>query len=330
MSGAKGYLAALTNPEGVLPMKVGIIGSGAVGSSAAYAIVMSGVASEIVLVDLNEKLASAQAEDILHATPFVRPIRIIAGDYSQLAGAQAVVFCCGVGQRPGETRLELLARNAAVFSQVVPQVMAHAPEAILVVATNPVDIITHIVCKYSGLPEGRVFGTGTVLDTARFRTLLAEHIGVAVQSVHAYVLGEHGDSEVLIWSHVTVGGLPLDEFATQMGRPITPEVKRRIDEDVRRAAYRIIEGKGATNYGIGAGIAHIVRVIRDNARAVLTVSAPSLASHQLNAACLSLPRVVGAAGIEHTVYPPLTEEENRAIEQSARILSKAANTIEAL
>jgi len=309
-------------------MKVGIIGCGAVGSSAAYAIVMSGVASEVAMVDINEKLARAQAEDILHATPFVRPVRIVAGGYSQLGGADAVVLCCGVGQRPGETRLELLARNTAVFSAVVPQVVAHAPGAILIVATNPVDIMTGIVSNLSGLAAGRVFGTGTVLDTARFRTLLAEHIGVAVQSVHAYVLGEHGDSEVLVWSSVTVGGLPVDKFAAQMQRPITPDVKGRIDDDVRRAAYRIIDGKGATNYGIGAGIAHIVRIVRDDARAVLTVSAPSLDSEHLEAACLSLPRVVGANGILKTVHPALTVDEQHAIEKSARILREATGALQ--
>ena len=309
-------------------MKVAIVGCGAVGSSAAYAIVMSGVASEVALIDLNEKLARAQAEDILHATPFVRPVRIVAGGYAQLAGADAVVLCCGVGQRPGETRLELLARNTAVFEAVIPHVIANAPDAILIVATNPVDIMTSIVRELSGLPAGRVFGTGTVLDTARFRTLLAEHIGVAVQSVHAYVLGEHGDSEVLVWSSASVGGLPVDEFATQMERPITPEVRLKIDEDVRRAAYRIIDGKGATNYGIGAGIAYIVRVIRDDAHAVLTVSAPSPASEHLEAACLSLPRVVGAAGIIKTVHPELAADEQHAIEQSARILREATGALQ--
>ncbi|MEI8234411.1 MAG: L-lactate dehydrogenase [Verrucomicrobiota bacterium] len=311
-------------------MKIGIVGSGAVGSSAAYAIVMSGAASEVVLVDLNEKLARAQAEDILHATPFVRPVRISAGDYALLEGAQAVVLCCGVGQRPGETRLELLSRNAQVFSQVIARVMAASPGALLVVATNPVDIMTTVTCRLSGLPPGRVFGTGTILDTARFRTLLAEHVGVAAQSVHAYVLGEHGDSEVLIWSSASVGGLPVQEFAAQMGRPITAGAKARIDDAVRRAAYRIIEGKGATYYGIGAGIAHLVRVIRDDARAVLTVSAPLPPSEHSSASCLSLPRVVGAGGILQTVHPGLTEEEHQAIERSARILEEAAGKIGAV
>jgi len=308
-------------------MKIGVIGCGHVGSSAAYAVVMSGAASEVVMIDIDEKMARAQAEDILHATAFASHMRIAAGGYPQLAGAQVVVLCCGVGQRPGETRLELLERNAAVFREVVPQIITHAPEAILVVATNPVDIMADVVHELSGLPPGRVFGTGTVLDTARFRTLLAEYIGVAVQSVHADVLGEHGDSEVLIWSSATVGGWPVEEFAAQMGRPITATVKRQIDEDVRRAAYHIIEGKGATWHGIGAGIAHIVRVIRDDAHAVLTISAPAPASEQLKAACLSLPRVVGAEGILKTVHPSLTADEHQALQQSAQILREATRTL---
>ena len=308
-------------------MKVGILGSGAVGSSAAYAMVMSGAASEVVLVDLNEKLARAQAEDILDATPFASPVRISAGGYSQLAEAEAVVLACGVGQRPGETRLELLARNATVFKQVVVQVVEHAPNAILIVATNPVDIMTDVTCRLSALPAGRVFGTGTILDTARFRNMLGEHVGVAPQSIHAYVLGEHGDAEVLVWSSIAVGGVPVREFAAQIGRPLTPEVKFRLDDGVRQAAYRIIDGKGATNYGIGAGIASIVRAIRDNSRTVMTLSAPAPELEYVHGACLSLPRILGAHGIEMTLRPALSEEEHEAIDHSARMLREAASTI---
>ncbi len=312
-------------------MKIGIVGSGAVGSSAAFAVVMSGAASEVVLVDLNEKLARAQAEDILHATPFVRPTRVAAGDYPLLAGADVVVLCCGVGQRPGETRLQLLSRNTAVFKEVIAQVMAHAPKALLVVASNPVDIMTAITCRLSGLPEGRVFGTGTILDTARLRTLIAEHAGVAPQSVHAHVLGEHGDSEVLVWSSAHIGGLPVERFCAQMGRPLTPEDMARIDDAVRHAAYRIIEGKGATYYGIGGGIAYLVRAIRDDARAVLTVSAPlNTDSGPFAGSCLSLPRVIGAAGVIETVLPALSTEERQAIEHSAEVLAEAAKGIEGL
>ena len=227
-------------------MKVGIVGSGFVGSTAAYAMSLAGSASEIVLTDLRPELARAQAEDIRHATSFAKPVRLAAGDYPQLKGADLVVLACGVGQRPEETRLQLLRRNAEVFKKVIPRVLESAPETILLVASNPVDVITQIVTRISGLPSGRVIGSGTILDTARFRSLLGEYLGVASVSVHAYVLGEHGDSEVLVWSSADVGGVPVGNFAEQTGRAIDGTVKSRIDDGVRRAAYRIIEGKGAT------------------------------------------------------------------------------------
>jgi L-lactate dehydrogenase len=253
-------------------MKISIVGSGFVGSATAYAMVLRRVASEIVLVDVNAALARAQAEDILHATPFSNPVQISAGDYPDLAGSSVVVLACGANQRPGETRLQLLERNAKIFEQVTAKVVRHAPEAILLVASNPVDVMTHVVMAIAGLPPGRVIGSGTILDTARFRVLLGEHFGISSQSVHTYVLGEHGDSEVLIWSSAKIGGLPLPEFAEQSGKQLTAETKASIEDGVRRAAYRIIEGKGATYYGIGAGLARIVQAVRDDERAVLTVS----------------------------------------------------------
>jgi L-lactate dehydrogenase len=301
-------------------MKVGIIGCGFVGSSAAYAITLQGGASEIVLIDLNAKLAQAQAEDILHATPFSNPARIMAGDYPDLEDAKVVVLACGVGQRPGESRLDLLGRNVKVFQAVTPNVLKYAPDAVLLVASNPVDVITEIVTRLSGLPASRVIGSGTILDTARFRALLGEYLGVASQSVHAYVLGEHGDSEVLIWSSAKVGGVPFLDFAEQIGKPVTAEVQSRIDEGVRRAAYRIIEGKGATYYGIGAGLSRIVSAIRDDERTVLTVSMRMTDVKGFEKVSLSLPRVVGGAGVLTTLRPALSEEEMEAIQKSARIL----------
>jgi L-lactate dehydrogenase len=273
-------------------MKVGVIGCGFVGSSAAYAMVLRGVAHELVLVDINTALASAQAEDILHAVPFGTPARIVAGDYSALKGAEAIVLACGVNQKPGETRLQLLSRNAEIFHAVIPQVLAHAPKAILVVASNPVDLITEIVTQISALPPARVVGSGTILDTARFRALLGEHLGIAPQSVHAYVLGEHGDSEVLIWSSSQAAGVPIEMFASQTGKHLSAEAKSHIEEKVRRAAYRIIEGKKATYYGIGAGLASIVKAIRDDEHIVLTLSSLNTTLPKFDRACFSLPRVL--------------------------------------
>ena len=304
-------------------MKVGIVGSGLVGSSGAYAMALRGTAQEIVLVDLNRKLAQAQAEDILHATPFYHPVRVAAGDYPQLEGSGVVILACGVGQRPGETRLHLLARNVEVFKQVVPQVLRFAPQAVLLVVSNPVDVITQVVTKLSGLSPGRVIGSGTILDTARFRALLGEHLGVAPVSVHGYVLGEHGDSEVLVWSSAKVGGVSIKDYGRQLGVDLTEEMKLRVDDGVRRAAYRIIEGKGATYYGIGAGIAQIVQAIRDDERRVLTVSSRTTSMEELKGVCLSLPRVVGLKGILTELRPDLSDEEHLALEKSADILKEA-------
>lgn len=308
-------------------MKVGIIGSGFVGSTAAYAMVMQGSASEIVLVDVNPVMARAQAEDILHATPYASPARVRAGSYDALAGAGLVVLACGVGQQSGETRLQLLQRNLAVFAEVTPQVARHAPEAVLLVASNPVDIITQIVSKISGFPPGRVFGSGTILDTARFRSLLGEHLGVSPQSMHTYVMGEHGDSEVLAWSSAQVGGVPLDHFARQRKRPVTDDLRSRIDEGVRRAAYRIIEGKRATYFGIGAALSRLAQAIAANERAVFTVSCRDAQMREFEDICFSLPRVVGAGGVLETLLPGLSEEELNALRRSTELLRESARGI---
>lgn len=305
-------------------MKIGIVGSGLVGSSAAYATIITGSVSEVVLIDINKKLAQAQAEDILHATPFARPVKVYAGEYADLEGAGVGVLCCGAGQKPGETRLDLLDRNAAIFRDVVSKVVEEAPRAILVVASNPVDVMTDVVVKISRLLPGRVFGTGTILDTARFRTLLAEHLGISPHSIHAYVVGEHGDSEVLLWSSVTVGGVNLDAFVTQIGRPITSQVKARIDGGVRMAAHRIISGKGATYYGIGAGIARVVRAIQDDEQMVFALSAPAYDDKDLDGVCLSLPRVLGRDGIAETLYPTLSADERKGLVRSAAVLREAS------
>ncbi len=308
-------------------MKVGIVGCGFVGSSAAYAVALLGAASKLVLIDLNPKLAQAHAEDILHATPFANPVQIVAGDYPQLKEADIVVLACGVGQRPGEPRLKLLERNAQVFERVISQILEYAPEAILIVATNPVDVMTQVAAKISGHPPQQVIGSGTILDTARFRALLGEHLGVAPLSVHAYVLGEHGDSEVLVWSSAKVGGVPVMDFSEQVRRPFTDEVKSRIDDSVRHAAYRIIDGKGATYYGIGAVLAQIVRAIRDDERRVLTLSSLTRDIDEFEGVSLSLPRVLGAKGVLVELRPGLSNDERKALERSAQILREAARQL---
>lgn len=300
-------------------MKIGIVGAGMVGSAAAFAMVMRGIGSRIVLVDLDEKRAQAEAQDIAHAVPFAHPVMVEAGGYEDLAGAAVVILAAGVSQKPGETRIQLLSRNAAVFEAVVGQVMAVAPEAILLVASNPVDIMGQITQRISGLAPGRVIGSGTILDTARFRWLLGRHLGIAPRSVHAYVLGEHGDSEVLAWSNARVGSVELTSFAAQVGAALTADVRARIDTGVRRAAYTIIEGKGATWYGIGAGLARIVNAVIADEQAVLSVSCVSDVLGVKQVAC-SLPRVVGRDGVVAELMPDLSPEETEGLRASAAML----------
>lgn len=302
-------------------MKVGIIGCGFVGSTAAYAMVLQGAVSEIVMVDVAPDLAQAQTDDISHAVPFSNAVQIRDGTFQDLSNARVVILACGVGQKPGEDRLQLLEKNVSIFQEVVPRVLSHAPDSVLLVATNPVDILTQMTTRISGLAPQRVIGSGTVLDTARFRTLLGEHLGVSSHSVHAYVLGEHGASEVLAWSSAMVGGIPLNDFAKQVGRRISHDVQTAIEEGVRRAADRIIKGKKATYFGIGAGLSRIVSAIRDNERAVLTVS--SLAgTNEFGDVSFSLLRVVGSAGIVSTLLPNLSDGERGALHRSAQVLKE--------
>ena len=311
-------------------MKIGIIGCGNVGATGAYACVMHGVGTQIVLIDKNRALAEAQAEDILHATPFARSMPVRAGDYADLEGCGVIVITAGVNQKPGETRLDLLKRNTAVFEDIVPRALDCAPGAIYVIATNPVDIMTAITARiaaHRGISSSRIIGTGTTLDTARFRALLSAHLNVSSHSIHAHVIGEHGDSEVLHWSGAGVSNMPLRDFCAQMGQPITDDIRRRMGDSVRNAAYRIINGKGATWYGIGAGIARIVRAIENDERCVLTCCAMLERVEGISDVCLSLPHIIGIGGIEKTLYPVLEPEEQRDLQESAYILKKSMEMI---
>src|SRR5919108_3685157 len=297
-------------------MKTGIVGSGFVGATAAYALVMRGVGRRVVLVDQNKARAEAEADDILHAVPFAHPLEITAGDYADLAGCKVVIVSAGVGQKPGETRLQLLGRNAQVFKQVIPNILQHAPEALLLIATNPVDVMTHLAARYAsafGVPSERVIGSGTTLDTARLRSLIGRHLNVDAQHIHAYVLGEHGDSEVIPWSLVSVGGIPLEEFCNAGQISICPDDYAAIDEKVRWAAYHIIEGKGATYYGIGSAIARIVEVILQDERSILTVCTPMGNVAAVNDVSVSIPNLVGGEGIIKTFFPNLSEIETTAL-----------------
>jgi L-lactate dehydrogenase len=311
-------------------VKIGIVGSGFVGATAGYALLMQGVGREIVLVDKNAARAAAEADDIRHAVPFSHPLDVRSGDYNDLAGCRVVVLCAGVGQKPGETRLQLLQRNAAVFREVVPAVVAQAPDSVLVVATNPVDVMTHLAARFAdgcGVAAGRVLGSGTTLDTARFRSLLGGHCGVDSHHVHAYVIGEHGDSEVLTWSLATIGGMPLEEFARRRGIDLSNSVRKHIDTKVRGAAYTIITGKNATYYGIGSALARIVDVILHDQRAVMTVGAPTSDVVGVRNVTVSLPRLIGGQGILETFPLPLNEQESASLRASAGVIRKALDDL---
>ena len=312
-------------------MKTGIVGSGFVGATAAYALVMRGVGRRVVLEDMNKARAAAEADDILHAVPFAHQLEVTSGDYSDLVECKVVVVSAGVGQKPGETRLELLGRNAKVFEQVIPNILKYAPQAILLIATNPVDVMTHIAAHYAaqmGVPSSRVIGSGTTLDTARLRTLIGRHLGVDSQHIHAYVLGEHGDSEVLPWSQVSVGGIPLEEFCTGREISICPDDYAEIDEKVRRAAYHIIEGKGATYYGIGSAIARIVEVVLQDERSILTVCTPMPDVAGIKDVTVSLPNLVGGEGIIQTFFPNLNSKETEALRASAQVVHSVIDKLD--
>ena len=312
-------------------MKVGIIGSGMVGSTSAYAIMMSKVANEIVLIDTNQKRAIAEAQDIQHAIPFAHATNIYAGSYEHLKEANIIVIAAGASQKPGETRLQLMDKNSSILRDIISQIAKVAPEAILLIATNPVDILTHIsVCigREYGFPPERVIGTGTTLDTARFRVLLGNHLGVAPNHIHAYVIGEHGDSEVLTWSKIEIGGIPLEDFIYHRNIEFNDTIKKSIDDGVRNAAYKIIEGKGSTYYGIGGAIAKLVDVINRDNKVVMTVSSFNKEVEGIDNVTLSLPTLIGGKGKLGTLPTLISAQEKSLLKNSAKIIREKLDEFE--
>lgn len=294
------------------------------GSTAAFALTMRGVGREVVLVDRNESRAQAEADDVLHGVPFAEPMQVRAGGYEDLDGCRVVIVGAGVGQKPGETRIQLLARNAGVFREVIPSILERAPEAVLIIATNPVDVMTHLAAEIAaecGVPSHRVVGSGTMLDTARFRALLGRHVGIDARHVHAYVVGEHGDSEVLAWSSARVGGVPLREFTAARGIALDHEDEARIGDAVRNAAYRIIEGKGATYYGVASALAYMTDVILRDQRSILTLCTPQTSIAGVEDVTVSVPHVLGGQGATGEHHPlELDEQEQSALKGSAELI----------
>ena len=305
------------------PARVAVVGTGNVGSTFAYALLLSGLAAEIVLVDANRARAEGEAMDLNHAVPFAAATRIWAGDYADCAGAVVTVIAAGANQRPGETRLDLVKRNAAIFAEVVPQVARHNPDGLLLVATNPVDVLTYAAWRLSGLPAHRVIGSGTILDTARFRFLLSRHFDVDPRSVHAFIVGEHGDSEVPVWSLANIAGMRLPDFCAAQGLAYDQAAMDEVFRQTRDAAYDIIARKGATYYAVAAGLMRIVEAILRDQRTVLSVSSLVAAEqgyYGIADLCLSLPAVVRLQGVERLLRLALDPAEAQALRHSAGVL----------
>ncbi len=312
-------------------MKVGIIGSGMVGATQHTQLCCSKAASDIVLIDANEKRAIAEAQDIMHAVPFAAATDVYAGSYEDLKDAKVVIIAAGASQKPGETRLMLMEKNASIMRDIISKTASVNPNVIFLVATNPVDIITHIctsIAKEFGIPASRIIGSGTTLDTARFRSLLGTHAGVDPQHVHAYVLGEHGDSEVLAWSTIDIGGVPLEDFIAYRNIEFNEDIKNKIDDGVRNAAYKIIEGKGSTYYGVAGAIAKLVEVINRDNRAVLTISALKDDVEGIKNVTLSLPHLIGGDGDLGVLPIKLSVKEKQLLKKSAEIIKKKIDEYE--
>ena len=300
---------------------IGIVGVGNVGVAAAYAIFIRGLASEIILIDKDTRRAEGEAMDLVHGQAFSESITVRSGDYPDLESAQLVVITAGVAQKPGETRLDLLNRNAGVFGEIVGELDRHTPRSVLVIASNPVDILTYVTQKISRRDPDRIIGTGTMLDTGRFRALLGRHYGVDPRSVHAYILGEHGDTEVPVWSTANIGGVSLAEN-TALGKSFDPDELNNLFKRVRDAAYEIIDRKGYTNTAIGMAIVRLAEAILEDQKSVLPVSRTLRGEYGLTDVCLSVPSVIGINGVEEAVLPVLSETELKALHHSAAVLKK--------
>jgi len=309
------------------PVRVAVVGVGNVGATFAYALLLSGFAAEIVLIDANHAKAEGEAMDLNHAVPFTHPTRVWAGGYEDCTGASVTVLAAGGNQKPGETRIDLIQRNAAIWQKIVPEVTRHNPHGILLVATNPVDVLTYAAWKLSGLPAERVIGSGTILDTARFRYLLSQHFNVDARSVHAYIIGEHGDSEVPVWSSANIAGIRLAQFCQSQGLTYDRQAMADIFVTTRDAAYRIIERKGATYYAVAAGLMLIVQAILRDQRTVLSVSSLIRDYQGLQDVSLSLPTVIDRRGVENIVRLELDADEVERLRHSAEVLKRTIQSL---
>lgn len=304
--------------------KAAMIGCGFVGSASAFALMQSGLFSELVLIDANHDKAEGEAMDIAHGLPFAGQMKIYAGDYDDIVDVAVIIVTAGAAQKPGETRLDLVNKNVNIFKSIIPEIAKRNYKGILLIVANPVDILTYTAVKLSGLPENRVIGSGTVLDTARLKYALGEHLEVDSRSVHSFIIGEHGDSEIVAWSSTNVSGIPVNDFCELRGHFNHEEAMHRIADDVKNSAYDIIEKKGATYYGIAMSVKRICECIMRDEKSILPISSMMHGEYGISDICLSMPTVVGREGVETRVPIQLNEQEESALSASAEQLSKVA------
>ena len=308
--------------------KAAIIGCGFVGSASAFCLMQSGLFSELVLLDANRDKAEGEALDVAHGIPFARPMKIYAGDYDDIADAAIIIVTAGANQKPGETRLDLVQKNVGIFRSIIPEIAKRNFAGILLIVSNPVDILTYTAMKLSGLPEHRVIGSGTVLDTARFKYQLGEHLQVDPRSIHAFIIGEHGDSEIAAWSSANVSGIPIHDICEMRGFYNHEDAMKEIAETVKNSAYEIIAKKKATYYGIAMSVRRICEALVRNEKSILPVSTMLHGQYGIEDVVQSMPAIVGSDGVETTVPIDLSPEEQEKLKESANALAEIAKKLD--
>ena len=312
----------------VNPRKAAVIGCGFVGSATAFTLMQSRLFSELVLLDVNMEKADGEAKDIAHGIPFAGQMKIYAGTYDDAADAAIIIITAGANQKPGETRLDLVQKNTAIYQSIIPEIVKRDFGGILLIVSNPVDILTYVALKLSGLPENRVLGSGTVLDTARLKYALGEHLGVDSRSVHSFIIGEHGDSEIAAWSSTNVSGIPLNDFCEMRGHYDHLASEKKIADDVKNAAYNIISKKHATYYGIAMSVRRLCTAIMRDEKHILPVSSLMVGEYGLDDICISMPTIVGRDGVECRVPVSLSNEEYAELHRSADALKDVMSNVD--
>lgn len=305
--------------------KISIIGAGYVGSTTAFSLMTSGLASEIVIVDINKEKAEGEAMDLSHGVSFVKPVDIKSGNYEDTKGSDIIIITAGASQKPGESRLDLITKNYNIFKSVIPEIVKYNPNAILLVVSNPVDILSYITYKLSGFPSERVIGSGTVLDTSRLKYVLSQNFDVDARNIHTYIIGEHGDSEIAAWSLTSIAGIPLNDYCNIVCENCNDSYKEKVVDDVRNAAYEIISKKGSTYYAVALAVRRIVESILRDENSILTLSTLLKGEYGVKDIYMGVPCIVGSSGIKQILQVPLNTEEFSALSDSAETLKNTLN-----